>query len=60
MMLRVMREVVHIPGVREDQIWVHLCNLAPTDRMEYRHVRPGQVKKPSGSNGCRSHSGIAY
>jgi phenylpyruvate tautomerase PptA (4-oxalocrotonate tautomerase family) len=44
MMLRMMREVAGITGVREDEIWVYLCNLAPTDMVEYGHVlpRPGE------------------
>jgi hypothetical protein len=44
MMLSMMREVAQITGVKEDQIWVYLCNLAPTDMVEYGHVlpRPGE------------------
>jgi hypothetical protein len=40
MMLRMMREVAQITGVKEDDIWVYLCNLAPTDMVEYGHVLP--------------------
>jgi phenylpyruvate tautomerase PptA (4-oxalocrotonate tautomerase family) len=40
MMLRMMREVAQITGVEEDDIWVYLCNLAPTDMVEYGHVLP--------------------
>src|ERR1700751_5025680 len=34
MMLRIMREVAQITGVKEESIWVYLCNLAPTDMVE--------------------------
>jgi phenylpyruvate tautomerase PptA (4-oxalocrotonate tautomerase family) len=40
MMLRMMREVAQITGVKEDDIWVYLCSLAPTDMVEYGHVLP--------------------
>jgi phenylpyruvate tautomerase PptA (4-oxalocrotonate tautomerase family) len=44
MMLRMMRVVAPIVGAKEDDIWVYLCNLAPTDMVEYGHVlpRPGE------------------
>jgi phenylpyruvate tautomerase PptA (4-oxalocrotonate tautomerase family) len=44
MMLRMMEEVGHITGVESQDIWVYLCNLAPTDMVEYGHVlpRPGE------------------
>jgi phenylpyruvate tautomerase PptA (4-oxalocrotonate tautomerase family) len=40
MMLRVMHEVAQITGVKEDDIWVYLRNLEPTDMVEYGHVLP--------------------
>lgn len=40
MMLRMMREVAQISGTKEENIWVYLCNLAPTDMVEYGHVLP--------------------
>jgi hypothetical protein len=40
MMLRMMREVAKITEVREDDIWIYLCNLIPTDMVEYGHVLP--------------------
>lgn len=40
MMLRIMREVAQITGAKEEGIWVYLCNLAPTDMVEYGHVLP--------------------
>lgn len=44
MMLAMMRAVAEIAGVEESEIWVYLCNLAPTDMVEYGHVlpQPGQ------------------
>lgn len=35
-----MREVAQITGTKEENIWVYLCNLAPTDMVEYGHVLP--------------------
>src|SRR5258705_5721674 len=29
-----------IAGINEDSIWVYLCNLEPTDMVEYGHVLP--------------------
>jgi phenylpyruvate tautomerase PptA (4-oxalocrotonate tautomerase family) len=40
LMLRMMCEVAKITGVKEDEVWVYLCNLAPTDMLEYGHVLP--------------------
>lgn len=40
MMLAMMREVAAIAGVPESAIWVYLCNLEPTDMVEYGHVLP--------------------
>jgi phenylpyruvate tautomerase PptA (4-oxalocrotonate tautomerase family) len=44
--LRIMQEVGRITGVGNDDIWVYLCNLAPTDMVEYGHVlpKPGEEK----------------
>jgi len=44
MMRRMMQEVGRITGVKDQDIWVYLCNLAPTDMIEYGHVlpRPGE------------------
>lgn len=39
-MLRIMEEVAGITGVKDQDIWVYLCNLAPTDMLEYGHVLP--------------------
>jgi len=39
-MLHIMRDVSQIAGVNEDSIWVYLCNLEPTDMVEYGHVLP--------------------
>lgn len=40
MMLRMMDEVSRIATVKKEEIWVYLCNLAPTDMVEYGHVLP--------------------
>jgi phenylpyruvate tautomerase PptA (4-oxalocrotonate tautomerase family) len=40
MMLRMMEEVSRITAVTKEEIWVYLCNLAPTDMVEYGHVLP--------------------
>jgi phenylpyruvate tautomerase PptA (4-oxalocrotonate tautomerase family) len=37
---RMMEEISRITGVMHDQIWVYLCNLEPTDMVEYGHVLP--------------------
>jgi hypothetical protein len=39
-MLAIMRDVAKIAGVDESKIWVYLCNLEPTDMVEYGHVLP--------------------
>ncbi|MCE4225873.1 hypothetical protein HCU64_19145 [Methylobacterium sp. C25] len=40
MMLAMMRAVAGIARVKESEIWVYLCNLEPTDMVEYGHVLP--------------------
>jgi phenylpyruvate tautomerase PptA (4-oxalocrotonate tautomerase family) len=40
MMLRMMEEVGRITGIKDQDIWVYLCNLAPTDMVEYGHALP--------------------
>jgi phenylpyruvate tautomerase PptA (4-oxalocrotonate tautomerase family) len=44
MMLRMMEEVSRITRVKKEEIWVYVCNLVPTDMVEYGHVlpRPGE------------------
>jgi phenylpyruvate tautomerase PptA (4-oxalocrotonate tautomerase family) len=36
----IMNDVSRITGNPIDDIWVYLCNLAPTDMVEYGHVLP--------------------
>jgi phenylpyruvate tautomerase PptA (4-oxalocrotonate tautomerase family) len=45
--LNVMNDVSRITGNPIDDIWVYLCNLAPTDMVEYGHVlpRPGEEQQ---------------
>jgi phenylpyruvate tautomerase PptA (4-oxalocrotonate tautomerase family) len=40
LMLNIMKDVSKITGLKDDDIWVYLCNLAPTDMVEYGHVLP--------------------
>jgi len=39
-MLRMVEEVSRITGVKGQDVWVYLCNLSPTDMVEYGHVLP--------------------
>jgi hypothetical protein len=45
-MLSIMQDVGKITGIKEQDIWIYLCNLAPIDMVEYGHVlpRPGEEK----------------
>jgi phenylpyruvate tautomerase PptA (4-oxalocrotonate tautomerase family) len=45
MMIRIMQEVSRITGVKEDDVWVYLNHLAPTDMVEYGHVLPQPGKE---------------
>lgn len=40
LMLAIMKDVSSITSIQEDSIWVYLCNLEPTDMVEYGHVLP--------------------
>ena len=40
LMLRIMREVSRITKVKEEDVWVYLNSLNPTDMVEYGHVLP--------------------
>lgn len=40
LMLAIMKDVSRITGVDDASIWVYLCNLDPTDMVEYGHVLP--------------------
>lgn len=40
LMRRMMEEVGRITGAKDQDIWVYLCSLAPTDMLEYGHVLP--------------------
>jgi phenylpyruvate tautomerase PptA (4-oxalocrotonate tautomerase family) len=40
LLLNIVRDVSQITGVNEDSIWVYLCNLEPTDMVEYGQVLP--------------------
>ncbi|MFZ0317892.1 MAG: tautomerase family protein [Candidatus Sulfotelmatobacter sp.] len=47
MMLKMMADIKRITGVDENNIWVYVCNLVPTDMVEYGHVlpKPGKEKE---------------
>jgi phenylpyruvate tautomerase PptA (4-oxalocrotonate tautomerase family) len=45
LMLSIMRDVSAIAKVPEESIWVYLCNLEPTDMVEYGHVLPPPGKE---------------
>jgi hypothetical protein len=40
MMLKIMQDVARITGITSENIWVYLCNLEPTDMVEYGNVLP--------------------
>lgn len=40
LMLGIMKDVSKITGIAESEIWIYLCNLEPTDMVEYGHVLP--------------------
>jgi phenylpyruvate tautomerase PptA (4-oxalocrotonate tautomerase family) len=44
MLTRIMNEANEITQTKKDDIWVYICNLAPTDMIEYGNVlpRPGE------------------
>ena len=45
LMLRIMKEVSRITKVKEEDVWVYLNNLQPTDMVEYGHVLPQPGKE---------------
>ena len=40
MMLNIMEDISRITQISQEHIWVYVCNLAPTDMVEYGHVLP--------------------
>ncbi|HEX7663932.1 MAG TPA: tautomerase family protein [Polyangiaceae bacterium] len=40
LMLNIMRDLSVIAGIPQESIWVYLCNLEPTDMVEFGHVLP--------------------
>ncbi len=40
LMLAIMKDISVIAGIPEASIWVYLCNLEPTDMVEFGHVLP--------------------
>lgn len=45
MMVKIMEDISKIARLSEDSIWVYVCNLAPTDMVEYGHVLPPPGKE---------------
>ena len=45
MMLNMMEDINRITRVGNDNIWVYICNLAPTDMVEYGHLLPAPGKE---------------
>jgi phenylpyruvate tautomerase PptA (4-oxalocrotonate tautomerase family) len=46
LMLNIMKDVSDICGIGEEHVWIYLCNLEPTDMVEYGKVLP----KPGGES----------
>lgn len=40
LMLAIMKDLSVIAGIPETSVWVYLCNLVPTDMVEFGHVLP--------------------
>jgi phenylpyruvate tautomerase PptA (4-oxalocrotonate tautomerase family) len=40
LMIKIMQDISRITGVPQENVWVYLCNLEPTDMVEYGHVLP--------------------
>ena len=40
LMMNIMQDVSRIAGIPSSSVWIYLCNLAPTDMVEYGHVLP--------------------
>ncbi|MGA8441421.1 MAG: tautomerase family protein [Candidatus Sulfotelmatobacter sp.] len=40
MMLNMMKDISRITGLSDDNIWIYVCDLEPTDMVEYGHVLP--------------------
>lgn len=40
LMLGIMKDVSAITGLKEQDIWIYLCNLEPTDMVEFGRVLP--------------------
>ena len=46
LMTKMMQDISLVTSVRQENVWIYLCNLDPTDMIEYGHVlpAPGQEK----------------
>jgi phenylpyruvate tautomerase PptA (4-oxalocrotonate tautomerase family) len=45
MMLNMMEDLNRITRVGDNNIWIYICNLEPTDMVEYGHVLPSPGKE---------------
>jgi phenylpyruvate tautomerase PptA (4-oxalocrotonate tautomerase family) len=47
LMLNIMKDVAEISGVKEQDVWVYINNLEPTDMVEFGHIlpAPGEEQK---------------
>ena len=40
MMTKMIQDISLVTSVRQEHVWIYLCNLDPTDMIEYGHVLP--------------------
>ena len=40
MMTKMMQDIGLVTSARQENVWIYLCNLDPTDMIEYGHVLP--------------------
>jgi phenylpyruvate tautomerase PptA (4-oxalocrotonate tautomerase family) len=46
LMLAIMQDVSAIARIPSSSVWIYLCNLVPTDMVEYGHVLPAPGQEP--------------
>ena len=46
LMLAIMQDVSRIARIPNSSVWIYLCNLTPTDMVEYGHVLPAPGQEP--------------
>lgn len=40
LMLQIMEDVVKVTGTRKEDVWIYICNVEPTDMVEFGHILP--------------------